>query len=69
MAQKQLNRIKIMLLEKGRTSRELAAHLGKTEITISRWATNTAQPSLETLFAIAKYLDVNVCELLVNNKK
>lgn len=58
-----------MLLEKGRTSRELAAHLGKTEITISRWATNTAQPSLELLFAIAKFLDVPVCDLLVSNKK
>ncbi len=37
--------------------------------TVSRWFTNKAQPSLETLVEIAKILRVDVKDLLVSTKK
>lgn len=39
--------------------------LGKNEATVSRWCENVSQPSLETLFSIAKVLNVDVRELLI----
>lgn len=68
MSKRNLNRIKAVLAEKNVTSRELANQLGKTETSVSRWCTNDMQPSLETLFAIAKVLDVDMRELLVKTK-
>ena len=43
--------------------------LGKDPATISKWCTNRAQPGLETLVEIAEVLDVEVGELLRNNKE
>jgi transcriptional regulator with XRE-family HTH domain len=64
-----LNRLKIVLVENKRTGKWLAEKLGKNEATVSRWCTNESQPSIETLFEIAKMLDVNVKDLLVDTKK
>lgn len=61
----ELNRLKVVLVERKRTGKWLAEALGKNEATVSRWCTNESQPSLETLFSIAKALDVDVRELLV----
>ena len=61
---KDINRIKIVLVEKKRTGKWLAEQLGKDPATISKWCTNAAQPSLETLLQIAKCLDVEVKDLL-----
>jgi putative transcriptional regulator len=69
MPQRNYNRIKAVLAEKGITNRELAAELDKTEATVSRWCTNDIQPSVETLFQIAQILQVDVRELLVSTKK
>lgn len=69
MAKRQMNRIKVMLAETNQTNKALAAHLGKTVTAVSRWYTNDAQPSLETLFAIAEYLKIDVRELLVSTRK
>lgn len=63
-----LNRIKAVLAEEGKTNKELADQLGVAEPTVSRWCTNTQQPSLEMLFQIAKALKRDVRELLVSNK-
>lgn len=63
--QMELNRLKVVLVEKKRTGKWLAEKLGKNEATVSRWCTNEAQPSLETLFAIARVLNVEVKDLLV----
>ena len=63
-----LNRIKAVLAERNKTSKELAKHLGKTEATVSRWCTNDVQPTVETLYEIAKYLKVPLRELLVDLK-
>lgn len=68
MPKRNLNRIKAVLAEKNVTSRELANQLSKTETTVSRWCTNDMQPSIETLFEIAKVLDVDIRELLVKTK-
>lgn len=61
---KDLNRIKVVLVEQKRTSRWLANELGKDETTVSKWCTNRVQPTLETMFAIAKVLNVPVQDLL-----
>jgi transcriptional regulator with XRE-family HTH domain len=64
-----LNRIKAVLAEKNKSSKDLAAHLDKTESTVSRWCTNEVQPSIETLYAISKFLKVDIRELLVSTSK
>jgi transcriptional regulator with XRE-family HTH domain len=70
MRVKQINRLKVVLVEQNRTGKWLAETLGKNESTISRWCTNEAQPSLETLSEIAKILKIDVRELLfsTNNR-
>ena len=59
-----LNRIKGALADAGKTGVRLAGQLGKNPVTVSKWCTNTAQPSLETLRQIAKCLEVDVKDLL-----
>ena len=61
---KDINRIKVVLVEKKRTNKWLAEQLGKDPATVSKWCTNTSQPGLETLLQIAKVLEVDVKELL-----
>ena len=63
-----INRLKIVLAEKNRTNRWLAKQLGKSEITVCRWAQNKVQPSLDQLVEIAKILDIDV-KVLINNTK
>lgn len=64
MEGKDINRLKIVLVEKKRTAKWLAEELQKAPATVSKWCTNTSQPSLETLLDIAGILDVDVKELL-----
>ena len=59
-----LNRIKIVLVEKKKTGKCLAEKLGVSACTVSRWASNTAQPNLSTLNEIAKQLGVDVKDLI-----
>lgn len=66
MESKDLNRLKIVLVEKKRTAKWLAEELQKAPATVSKWCTNTSQPSLETLHDIAKILDVEMKDLLNN---
>jgi len=61
---RKLNRIKTALVDNGKTNKWLALQLGKDPATVSKWCTNAAQPSLETLMQIAKLLDVQVDDLL-----
>lgn len=63
-----MNRIKVTLVEKQKTSRWLAEQMGKSENTISRWCSNKSQPSIAQLQEIAKWLDVDVKDLLVSTK-
>lgn len=59
-----INRIKVVLAEHKKTNKWLAEQLGKDPATISKWCTNSSQPSVETLMQIARCLDVEVHELL-----
>ena len=65
MANKDLNRLKLVLVEQKKTAKWLAGEIGKDPATVSKWCTNTAQPSLETLSIIAEKLDVDIRELLL----
>lgn len=44
-----LNRIKVVVVEKQKTGKWLAEQLGKSNCTISKWCSNTIQPDLQTL--------------------
>ena len=59
----------MVLAEKKRTNKWLSEQVGKDPATVSKWCTNTMQPNLETLVAIAKALDVDVKDLLWSIKK
>lgn len=59
-----INRLKVVLAEKNKKGKWLAEQLGKNEATISRWCSNTAQPSLEMLVKIASILNVDPRQLL-----
>lgn len=69
MGKRDLNRLKAVLAEKKIKSKVLASKLEVAESTVSNWATNNSQPSLETLFQIADFLEVDVRTLLVSNLK
>ena len=64
MEDRKLNRIKIALVEQGKTAKWLAGQLGKDPAVISKWCTNTTQPSLEILLRIAEILQVSISELV-----
>ena len=63
-----INRLKVILVEKKKTGKWLAEQLGKDPATVSKWCTNTTQPGLETLFEIARLLEVEVGDLLCKNQ-
>ena len=63
-----INRLKIVLAEKNRKGKWLAEQLGKNEATVSRWCSNTAQPSLEMLVKIASILNVDPRELITGKQ-
>ena len=60
-----INRLKVVLVEKKKTAKWLAEILGKDPATISKWCTNTSQPSIETFLEIARLLEVDITDLLV----
>lgn len=62
--ERKINRIKVMLAEKGKTNKWLAMQLGKDPATVSKWCTNAAQPTLETMMLIAKMLEVGIEDLV-----
>ena len=61
---KDINRIKVVLADKKRTNKWLAEQLGKDPATVSKWCTNSCQPTLETLMKIANLLEVEVAQLI-----
>ena len=63
-----INRIKVVLVEKDKTNKWLAEQLGKDQATVSKWCTNTSQPSLEILLQIARILEIDVKDLLHSSK-
>ena len=61
---KNINRIKVVLVEKQRTNKWLSEQLNIAPSTVSKWCTNDAQPSLETLMKISVLLGVKTDDLL-----
>jgi transcriptional regulator with XRE-family HTH domain len=61
---RKLNRIKTVLVDQGRTNKWLAEQLRKDPATVSKWCTNTSQPSLEVMMSIAKLLNVEMNDLV-----
>jgi putative transcriptional regulator len=68
MADKIFNRIKAVLAEERKTNMWLAEKLDMSPNTVSKWCTNQMQPTIETLFRIARALNVEARELLVKEK-
>ena len=64
---KDINRIKVVLVEQKRTNKWLAEQLGINPTTVSKWCTNTTQPNIETFLQIAKTLNVEVQDLLLKS--
>lgn len=59
-----INRLKLVLVEKKKTGKWLAGQLCKNPSTVSKWCSNVAQPDLVTLVKIASLLNVDVQELI-----
>ena len=73
---KDVNRLKLVLVEQKKTGKWLAEKLtgkwlaeklGKDPSTVSKWCSNITQPTLDTLVNIAKVLDVDIKDL-INDK-
>ena len=64
-----INRIKVVLVEKKRTSKWLSEQMGVAPSTVSKWCTNSSQPDLGNLLKIADLLEVDIKELLVREYK
>lgn len=59
-----LNRIKVVLVEKQKTGKWFAEQLGKSNCTVSKWCSNTIQPDLKTFAQIASLLNVKITDLI-----
>ncbi len=64
----ELNRLKVVLVEKKKTGKWLAEQLGKSACTVSKYCSNSVQPDLYTLDQIARILDIDVKELINSSK-
>ena len=64
-----MNRIKEVLQEKGIKQTWLAEKLGKSFNMVNDYCNNKRQPSLETLFEISNFLNVDVKDLIVSSKQ
>ena len=58
MESQKINRLKVVLVENGKTGKWLAEQVGKNEATVSRWCSNKMQPSLDMLVKIAALLNM-----------
>ena len=64
-----VNRIKLVLVEKKRTSKWLSEQMGVNPSTVSKWCTNISQPDIASLLKIADLLEVDIKELIVREYK
>ena len=65
----EMNRIKEFLEQKELTQTWLAEELGKSYNMVNSYVQNRQQPRLEILYEIARILDVEVKDLLIEIKK
>ena len=66
---KEVNRIKVVLAEKRRPAKWLSEQIGRNPATVSKWCTNTVQPSMDALLDIANALEMNIQDLLLPTNK
>lgn len=59
MEHKDLNRLKLVLVEKKKTGTWLAEQLGVSYVTVSKWCSNITQPTLPTINRIAELLEID----------
>ena len=71
-----INRLKILLAEKKKTNKWLCEQLGVNPTTVSKWCTNSSQPSfskwctnssqpsLEMVLKMMKVLDVDINQII-----
>lgn len=59
-----INRIKVILAERNLQNKWLAEQIGRDQATVSKWVTNSCQPSLDMLIKVAKVLKVDLNELV-----
>ena len=64
MGRKKINRLKVVLAEKGMINKQLSEILDKDPAVILKWVTNAAQPNVEMFIQLAKILRVKVDDLL-----
>lgn len=64
-----LNQLKLVLVKKKKTNKWLAEQLGCAPTTVSKWCTNSSQPSLESIEKIANLLDIDYTELIRIDRK
>ena len=64
MESQKINRLKVVLVENGKTGKWLAEQVGKNEATVSRWCSIKMQPSLDMLVKIAGLLNVDPRQLI-----
>lgn len=69
MDMKDLNRLKLVLVEQRKTGKWLADQLQVNPTTVSKWCTNTIQPDLVTLDKISDLLSIDIKELINSKKK
>ena len=62
-----INCLKLVLVEKKKTSKWLSEELGVSQSTVSKWCTNSSQPDIETFARISKLLNISVEELYNKN--
>lgn len=59
-----VNRLKVVLVEKKKTNKWLCEQLNVNPSTVSKWCTNSSQPDIETLIKISKLLEIDMEDLL-----
>ena len=64
-----LNRIRVVLADKGISQTWLAKKLGRSFSTVNAYVCNRSQPNLTTLLEIAQLLSVDMKELITNEKE
>lgn len=63
-----LNRIKVVLVEKSKIGKWFAKEIGKTPCAVIKWCSNSVQSDLITMDKIARLFDVDTRELIVPTK-
>ena len=64
MSSNKINRISEVLEEKGLKNKDLVIQFKIKKETVSRWVNNKQQPTLNTLNDLAKFLQVDIRDLL-----